>query len=157
MSLEEHSNTDVAAAASTATCNSIIDLDDGSRHIINNRHVVARLNFVCNICNRPCLSAAGLGSHRRVHRSWFPPVESIWYNVFSFNNKLILILIYWIFNYILRNTIIYYLKTTQWWYHMIITPFSINCIFEIIDVSKTKLEKTKRSSFIEAFWILNFV
>ncbi|XP_026822812.1 uncharacterized protein LOC113560887 [Rhopalosiphum maidis] len=68
VSLEEHS-TDVAAAASTATCSSIIDLDDGSRHIINNRHVVARLNFVCNVCNRPCLSAAGLGSHRRIHRS----------------------------------------------------------------------------------------
>lgn len=25
--------------------------------------------FVCDLCNKVCLSAAGLGSHRRVHRS----------------------------------------------------------------------------------------
>lgn len=29
----------------------------------------AAATFVCDVCNRVCRSAAGLGSHRRVHRS----------------------------------------------------------------------------------------
>ncbi|XP_022170247.1 uncharacterized protein LOC111033686, partial [Myzus persicae] len=43
-----------------ATSNSV--LDDGPRHVNNNQHVVASSNFVCDVCNRPCLSAAGLAS-----------------------------------------------------------------------------------------------
>ncbi|XP_025205131.1 uncharacterized protein LOC112601637 [Melanaphis sacchari] len=63
VSLGEH----IADVPTEVTFSSV--LDDGSSHRNNNRHVVARLNFVCNVCNKSCLSAAGLGSHRRVHRS----------------------------------------------------------------------------------------
>ncbi|XP_029345571.1 uncharacterized protein LOC100573028 [Acyrthosiphon pisum] len=66
MALEEHSP-DVTEAASTGTSSSV--RNDSPRHVNDNRHVVARSNFVCEVCNRPCLSAAGLVSHRRVHRS----------------------------------------------------------------------------------------
>ncbi|KAL5236241.1 hypothetical protein ACI65C_003651 [Semiaphis heraclei] len=60
---------DVTEAALASTSSSVHDNDP--HHVNNNnQHAeVTRLNFVCDVCNRPCLSAAGLGSHRRVHRS----------------------------------------------------------------------------------------
>ncbi|XP_060872033.1 uncharacterized protein LOC132946186 [Metopolophium dirhodum] len=66
VALEEHSP-DVTEASSTETSSTV--RNDSPRHVNDNRHVVARSNFVCDVCNRPCLSAAGLVSHRRVHRS----------------------------------------------------------------------------------------
>lgn len=72
MLLEEQStDRDDIAATSASTCsNNIDDLDDNFRQTNNNQHVaVITRRFVCDVCNRPCLSAAGLVSHRRVHRS----------------------------------------------------------------------------------------
>jgi len=73
VALEEHSP-DMTEVALTETNSSVSN--DSPRQVNDNR-LVALSNFVCDVCNRPCLSAAGLGSHRRVHRLWFPaPVES---------------------------------------------------------------------------------
>ncbi|XP_050057060.1 uncharacterized protein LOC114128223 isoform X2 [Aphis gossypii] len=59
---EQSTDRDDIAATSASTCsNNIDDLDDNFRQTNNNRHVaVITRRFVCDVCNRPCLSAAGL-------------------------------------------------------------------------------------------------
>jgi len=70
--LEEQSTDrdDISATLAATYSNNIDNLDDNFRQTNNNRHVaVVTRRFVCDVCNRPCLSAAGLVNHRRVHRS----------------------------------------------------------------------------------------